>query len=115
MARFYAHENFRRPVVEALEPMGNDVLTSLQAGNANQGIADDEVLAFAQSENRILITFNRKHFIRLHQQNPTHSGIIVCTEDNNQEALAKRIHDAVISIDDHLENQLIRINRPNIG
>lgn len=115
MARFYANENFRRPVIEALERLGHDVLTSLQAGNANQGIPDDEVLAFARSENRILLTFNRKHFIRLHQKNPVHPGIIVCTEDSDQEALAKRIHDAVLPFNGNLENQLVRVNRPNLS
>lgn len=115
MARFYANENFRRPVIEALERLGHDVLTSLQAGNANQGIPDEEVLEFARSENRILLTFNRRHFIRLHQQNPAHPGIIVCTEDNDQSALAKRIHDSVISLGGNFENQLVRVNRPNLG
>ncbi|MBK6931941.1 MAG: DUF5615 family PIN-like protein [Saprospirales bacterium] len=113
MASFYANENFRRPVIEILKQLGHDVLTSLQAGNANQGIPDEEVLEFARTENRILLTFNRRHFIRLHQQNPVHPGIIVCTEDNDQEALARRIHDAVQPFDGKPENQLIRVNRPN--
>lgn len=115
MAKFYANENFRRPATEALERLGHDVLTSLQAGNANQGIPDNEVLNFARSVNRILLTFNRRHFIRLHQQNPTHAGIIVCTEDSDQEALARRIHDAVESFGGNLKNQLVRVNRPNTG
>ena len=44
MARLYSNENFPRPVVEALRHRGHDVLTSLEAGRANQGIPDDEVL-----------------------------------------------------------------------
>jgi len=37
MARFYSNENFPLPVVEALRAMGHDVLSSLDAGNANLG------------------------------------------------------------------------------
>jgi len=113
MARIYANENFRRPIVEVLESLGHDVLTSLQAGNANLGIPDEDVLAFASRENRILITFNRKHFIRLHKFDPIHSGIIVCTEDSDFRALALRIHDAILEHKENLENLLVRVNRPN--
>lgn len=113
MARLYANENFRRPVVEVLRQLGHDVLTSLQAGNSNQGIPDEDVLDFARQEKRVLLTFNRKHFIRLHQINPVHPGIIVCTEDRDAAALAKRIHDALESNSEMCENQLIRVNRPN--
>ena len=112
MPKFYTNENFRRQIVEALRRLGHDVLTSFEAGNANQGIPDDAVLAFAKSENRIVLTFNRIDFIRLHLQNPEHAGIIVCTEDKDTEALAKRIDTAVSSFQ-VIENQLIRVNRPN--
>ena len=112
MARFYANENFRRQTVEALQQLGHDVLTSLQAGNANLGIPDDQVLDFARTENRIVLTFNRRHFIQLHRGNPIHPGIVVCTEDNDHRALAQRIHDAQ-AIGENTVNQLIRVNQPN--
>lgn len=50
MARFYANENFARPAVEKLRAFGHDVLTVLEAGKAEQAIPDNEVLAFACSE-----------------------------------------------------------------
>ncbi|MBI4025373.1 MAG: DUF5615 family PIN-like protein [Verrucomicrobia bacterium] len=65
MARFYSNENFPLPVVKELRRLGHDVLTSLDAGNANQRIADAEVLQFASQEGRILLTLNRKHFVPL--------------------------------------------------
>jgi predicted nuclease of predicted toxin-antitoxin system len=49
MARFYADEQFPFPVVELLRNLGHDVLTVQEAGNADQRIPDDEVLAFAIS------------------------------------------------------------------
>ncbi len=77
MARLYTNENFRRRIVEALKELGHDVLTAFEAGNANLSISDDKVLDFARLHNRIVLTFNRKDFVRLHNQNPTHCGIIV--------------------------------------
>ena len=114
MAKLYTNENFRRRVVEALRELGHDVLTSFEAGNANLSIPDDQVLDFARSSNRIVVTFNRKDFMRLHNQNSNHSGIIVCTEDNDNIGLARRIHEAILSCDGNTENQLIRVNRPNL-
>lgn len=113
MANLYGNENFRRRIVETLRELGHDVLTSFEAGNANQGIPDDEVLDFAHTNNRIVLTFNRKDFIKLHYQNPIHSGIIVCTDDKDNIALAHRIHAAILAFENNTDNQLIRVNRPN--
>ncbi|MDX1992227.1 MAG: DUF5615 family PIN-like protein [bacterium] len=113
MAKFYTNENFAQPVVEVLRALGHDVLTTLESGRAGQAIPDDEVLAFAKAQERILITLNRKHFIRLHQEQPDHAGIIVCTVDPDFTALAERIDEAVSQNTD-LASHLIRINRPNL-
>ncbi|BBD69729.1 hypothetical protein NIES4072_29360 [Nostoc commune NIES-4072] len=47
MVRFYADEQFPFPVVQLLRALGHDVLTVQEAENADQGIPDEEVLAFA--------------------------------------------------------------------
>jgi Protein of unknown function (DUF433) len=39
-----------------------------------------------------VVTFNRRHFIRLHTEISAHAGIVVCTRDNDMAALADRIH-----------------------
>ncbi|MFB2971756.1 DUF5615 family PIN-like protein [Aerosakkonema sp. BLCC-F183] len=67
MIRFYSNENFPLDMVQALRDFGYDVLTSYESGRANQRIPDDEVLAFAKSEQRIVITLNRDDFIALHR------------------------------------------------
>ena len=77
MARCYANENFPFPTVEALRGLGHDVLTTVESGRAGQAMPDADVLAFAVAEDRIVITLNRRHFIRLHYTTPTHAGIIV--------------------------------------
>ena len=115
MARLYTNENFRRRIVEILRELGHDVLTSFEAENVNLSIPDNKVLDFAHENNRIVLTFNRKDFIRLHNQNPMHSGIIVCTEDKDNMALAQRIHDEIVLLKGDTDNQLIRVNRPNVS
>ena len=76
MATLYSNENFPQPVVEELRRLGHDVLTVLEAGKAEKAIQDDEVLAFASSLGRAVLTLNRKHFIKLHHERPKHSGIM---------------------------------------
>lgn len=63
MALFYANENFPIGVVELLREKGHDVLTSQEAGNANQRIPDEDVLEYAAKVGRILLTLNRRGFI----------------------------------------------------
>jgi predicted nuclease of predicted toxin-antitoxin system len=105
MARLYADEQFPRIVVKLLRELGHDILTVQEAGKANQRIPDEDVLAFAISDNRTVLTINRSDFIRLHNLHPIHTGIIVCTEDINRQRQANNTVD--------LTNQLIRINRPS--
>ena len=111
MALFYTDENFPLAVVELLRALGHDVLTAREAGNANLQIPDEDVLAFATSNERTVLTRNRRHFMRLHLQNSDHAGIVVCTEDPNFERLATRINEAISTIET-LSGKLIRVNRP---
>ncbi len=111
--RLYSNENFDYQVVVLLRVLGHDVLTSQDAGNANQRIADEEVLQFSTTENRALLTFNRKDFFKLHESFSAHAGIIACTYDADYERLAHRIHEAILNEQENLQGKLIRIHRPN--
>lgn len=111
MASFYADENFPLGAVEALRRLGHDVLTALEAGQANRAILDREVLAFATGLGRTVLTLNRWQFIGLHLQMPQHAGIVVCTQDPDLERQAAAIHDAVLGATT-LQGVLLRINRP---
>jgi len=76
LARYYSNENIALPLVVELRRLGADVVTSLEAGNANASIPGEEVLAFAASHDRILLSHNRRHFLRLHRQRiAVHSGL----------------------------------------
>ncbi len=110
MAWLYSNENFPQLAVEEMHRLGHNVLTALESGRANQAIPDEGVLAFALAENRAVLTLNRKHFIRLHQQSSEHAGIIVCTFDADFRGQAQRIDTAIKGLDG-LQGRLVRINR----
>lgn len=111
MAHFYSNENFPFPVVEELRKLGHDVLTIQETGKANQQYPDEAVLAPASADQRVVLTINRKHFIRLHNKSAEHQGIIVCTYDPDSVGQASRI-DKAVQAHDSLAGKLIRINRP---
>ena len=111
MARLYSDEDFDRSAVEKLRSLGHDALTAFEAGNANLGIPDEEVLTFATAENRAVVTFNRYDFIRLHRENPVHAGIVACTRNPDAADLAAKIHAAVEERGGVLENELVRVYR----
>jgi hypothetical protein len=111
VARFYANENFPLPVVTELRRLGHDVLTVQETGKAGQRFPDEEVLGLATADSRVVLTINRRHFIRLHADKPRHHGIIVCTFDPDFSGQAARIQ-AALAATPQLAGQLIRINRP---
>jgi predicted nuclease of predicted toxin-antitoxin system len=113
LARLYSNENFAIDIVQILHDYGHDVLTSYDAGQANQGISDPEVLRFATNQNRILITFNRDDFIDLHHSGINHSGIIICKDDRDYQGQAKFINDFLQSQTTELSDRLIRIQKQN--
>ena len=76
MAQLYADEDFSSPVVQRLRQLGHDILTAHEAGQAGQGIEDEAVIAFATKAGRGVLTFNRRHFIRLHSRVLSHGGIL---------------------------------------
>lgn len=111
MARLYSNENFPLPTVEELRRLGHDVLTIHETGQAGKSLPDDAVLVFACAEGRMLLTFNRKHFIRLHRQHHEHCGIVACTVDTDFVSLAHRINEAIEGQAQGTRH-LIRVNRP---
>ncbi|WP_103666716.1 DUF5615 family PIN-like protein [Pseudanabaena sp. BC1403] len=113
MVRFYADEQFPFQVVELLRNLGYDVLTVQEAGNANQRIPDDQVLMFAISQERSILTINRIDFIRLHRHDDNHFGVVVCTNNRNWEQFAERI-DGTVRAEESLQGKLIRVVRPSV-
>src|SRR5262245_15146684 len=113
MARLYADENFSHAVVHELRQLAHDVVTVQETDQANRGTPDADVLAYAITESRAVVTFNRSDFKRLHRNVQPHCGIIICTRDDAAAALASRIDQAIMACP-NLANQLIRVYRPNV-
>jgi predicted nuclease of predicted toxin-antitoxin system len=111
LSRLFADENFPHPVVQELRRLGHDVRTIHQAYQSNKRLPDPNVLALAVSDNRAVLTLNRRHFRSLHYRDPNHRGIIICTKDDDFLGQAHRIHAALQAAPDH-RRQLIRIYRP---
>lgn len=73
--RFLADENFPGGAVAALQSHGYDVIW---IRTTSPGISDPEVLRFAQSENRILLTFDNDFGeLAFVTELPAASGIIL--------------------------------------
>ena len=114
MVKLYATENFPLETVHFLRNLGYDVLTTHEIGKSNLRIPDEDVLAFAISENRAILTINRKDFIRLHRINPTHLGIIVCTKNDDFKNFGECIHQTLLPYQDNISNLLLRVYKPNV-
>jgi predicted nuclease of predicted toxin-antitoxin system len=109
MARLYLDENLSPDVLIVLRELGHDVTSVLELGNS--GDSDAQVLAFAISQTRAVVTINRWDFVRLHRATPDHAGIVVCSIDKDVRAFALRLHDA-ITFNEPLAGKLIRLNLP---
>jgi predicted nuclease of predicted toxin-antitoxin system len=113
MASLYSNENLSIDLVERIREFGYDVLTSYQAGQANQAIPDDEVLAYATANQRSVITFNRDDFVALHRSGIDHAGIIVCKDDRDYLQQSQALHAFLATQTDSLQNRLVRVLRQN--
>ncbi len=119
MIKFYSNENyFPMDIVRELRRLGYDVLTSYDAGQANQGIPDEDVLTFATQQERVVITLNRDDFIALHRSGIPHNGIIICKTDRDYVGQSQTLH-AYLQEElnknplDTFRDRLIRVKKQN--
>lgn len=111
--RFYADENFPLPTVRCLREREHDVLTAVEAGQANQRIPDEDVLRYASEQRRILLTLNRLDFQRIHNQSLLgHAGIMICRQHKDFELFARLIEKVLEEYGGQAENCLMRVNHP---
>jgi predicted nuclease of predicted toxin-antitoxin system len=112
--QFYSNENFPIAMVNLLRAEGYDVLTSYEAGQANQRIPDDQVLRYATTTHRILMTENRQDFIDLHYTTPDHPGIIIFKSDRDYTGKIKALINFLMTDHQPLDNRLLRIKKQNM-
>ncbi len=75
MLRFHLDENVDHALADALRRRGIDA--SLPASVGLRGAADEEHIAFALREGRVVITHDAD-FLRLAAQGVPHAGIVFC-------------------------------------
>lgn len=114
MLKFYSNENFPMEMVYLLRSLGYDVLTSYEAGQANQKIPDDRVLIYATNAGRIVITENRQDFIDLHFTTSNHAGIVICKADRDYAGKVQAIHNFFTQDTQPMNNRLIRVMKQNV-
>lgn len=66
-------------LVQLLQAENHSVLTVNNAGMSGQ--PDHKILTFASQKNRILLTRNCHDFLRLHENNENHCGILAVYQD----------------------------------
>ena len=113
MLSLYSNENLSIDLVEIIREFGYDILTSYQAGQANQGIPDEEVLVYATANQRSVVTFNRDDFVALHHSGIDHAGIVICKDDRDYLGQAQALHLFLSTQVNSLQNRLIRVLRQN--
>ncbi|HAZ46107.1 MAG TPA: hypothetical protein DDW76_16065 [Cyanobacteria bacterium UBA11369] len=114
MLKFYSNENFPMEMVYLLRSLGYDVLTSYEAGQANQKIPDDRVLIYATNAGRIVITENRQDFIDLHFTTSNHAGIVICKADRDYAGKVQALHNFFTQDTQPMDNRLIRVMKQNV-
>jgi predicted nuclease of predicted toxin-antitoxin system len=73
LIRYYLDEHIFAAVASALRQRGIDTLTTAEAGNLAN--SDEQQLAFAAAESRVLVTRDKDYLI-MHSQGVPHAGIV---------------------------------------
>ncbi|HEV2968672.1 MAG TPA: DUF5615 family PIN-like protein [Pirellulales bacterium] len=117
MARLLADEHFDFNVANHLRSLGHDVATVRQhsSNKSGDGMEDEDVLALARAERRVLLTENISDFKSLHDSRIPHAGIIACSPAGDEPARdrAKRIAEVLRSHGRHIKQQWVRLHSWN--
>lgn len=72
---YYFDEHVRRAIAEQLRLRAKDVLTTVEAGRAHQGLQDQDQLTYAASLGRVIVTED-SDFVVLSNRPIPHAGIV---------------------------------------
>jgi len=103
--RFYMDEHVPAAISQGLRRRGVDVLTTQDAGM--RSASDDEQLAFALSQGRVVFTQDAD-FLRLHAAGARHAGIVYAQQGVSIGAVIRKLMLIVEALDlddmtDHIE------------
>lgn len=113
MLKLYLDENLPESIAKTLILRGYDVLTTF--GSGNTGKSDKEQIEFASDDDRALVTFNIKHFSKLHieylKSGMTHKGIIFVKQMSLGEILNGLINVILTKRQDEIENNVVWLSQ----
>jgi predicted nuclease of predicted toxin-antitoxin system len=82
--RLLLDEDISQRVAEGLRRRGIDAVSVYEVGRANRRVPDEEQLAFAAGDGRVLVTYNRADYQALDGRwrldGREHAGILWCSE-----------------------------------
>lgn len=105
-------EDFNHNVLERLKQEAYDVTSIKELGLDRQWFQDEDVLKKAIELNRVVLTHNKKHFIKLHRKVKIHTGIITCYQTTDYEGLVVKLL-ALFEKETEFENKLFRVYKGN--
>jgi predicted nuclease of predicted toxin-antitoxin system len=110
-ATLYLDQDVSVQLARILVGRGFDVITTRDAGNLDT--EDDEQLAFAVRQGRAILTHNRDHFTRLHEeyleQGRHHHGILIAGQRPVYQ-IARRVQALLNTLTaDELEKQILHV------
>lgn len=113
--RLFTDEHITGGLAPVLRRRGYDVESCPEAGRADQGISDEDQLAYATQHGRAILTFDRTDFLRLDvrwkRAGRQHAGMVLSVEIQDFGELLRRVerhlntyaadvqHDTVIWLD----------------
>ena len=93
--RIFTDEMIHPGLAAALRRRGYDAQGCAETGRSNQGIPDDDQLAYAASDGRAILTFNVDDFMPLDSRwkatGRVHAGIILATQIEDFGELLRRV------------------------
>ena len=110
LALYFDEDSMDGALITALRARGVDVITATEAGLL--GRTDREQLEYATAVGRVLYTFNRGNFYRLHSQylaeGLNHCGIIMATQQRYSigEQLRQILELITIKTDRQMQNNV---------
>jgi hypothetical protein len=98
-------------LIAGLREAGHDVMTASEADLVSA--SDKDVLAFATSEKRIVLTRNCTDFIALHTNDPVHMGIICVFMDDDPRKDMSYVE--IVRAIDNLDAYVMKVNWTLVG
>ena len=112
MARYLVDECVPRAVLDAVRALGHDAVL---VRDIIQGASDEDVLKFAQEQNRIMLTEDRRFGLLAMNSGSSSCGVIILTLDTLAPTdRAKRVKEVLPALADDIAGSIIVIGATRV-